>query len=173
MADLNAAVADNHRAVDEFIAAARSVIPAQWNVPRAEGKWSSAQVVEHIALAYEYSLAVLENRASGPKAPRFIRPLVRAFFVNPTLRAGRFTRKGKTLSMFEPSSAPADQATSIRRVESALTAFEAGLRAADASGRTTLDHPFFGTMALTDYVRLQAIHARHHRAQLAGAAAVA
>jgi hypothetical protein len=87
------------------------------------------QAVEHIALTYEYSRAVLNNNAPGPAAPR------------------------------------------LPRLEAAVRVFEDDLRAADRSGRSAIDHPFFGTMPITDYLRLQAIHARHHRAQVPGAAA--
>ena len=105
MNDLNAAIADNHKAVDEFTATARAIDAAGWSLPRAEGKWSPAQLVEHIALTYEYSRAVLNNNAPGPSAPRFLRPLVRIFFVNPVLKHGRFKPNAKAPSMFQPSSA--------------------------------------------------------------------
>ncbi len=170
MSDLDAAIADNHTAVDEFTAAARTIDAARWGAPRAEGKWSPAQVVEHIALTYEYSRAVLNNSAPGPSAPRFLRPLVRTFFVKPVLKRGSFKPNGKAPSMFQPSSAPGDPVELLPRLETAVRSFEEEVRAAHGSGRSTLDHPFFGTMPVTDYLRLQAIHARHHRAQLSGAA---
>jgi hypothetical protein len=171
MTDLTAAIADNHKAVDEFTAAARAVDAARWTLPRAEGKWSPAQVVEHIALTYEYSRAVLNDHAPGPSAPRFLRPLVRLFFVNPVLKHGRFKPNAKAPSMFQPSSVPGDAAELLPRLEAALSGFEAELRTADRLGRSTVNHPFFGIMPVTDYLRLQAIHARHHRAQLPAAAA--
>jgi hypothetical protein len=171
MSKLNAAIAENHQAVDEFTATARGIDATRWTLPRAEGKWSPAQVVEHIALTYEYSRAVLNHAAPGPSAPRFLRPLVRAFFVKPVLKNGRFKPNGKAPAMFQPSSAPGEAAELLPRLERAVRVFEEELRAADASGRSTLDHPFFGTMPVTDYLRLQAIHARHHRAQLPGAVA--
>jgi hypothetical protein len=170
MSDLHAAIADNHKAVDEFTATARAVDRARWSLPRAEGKWSPAQVVEHIALTYEYSRAVLNNNAPGPAAPRFLRPLVRRFFVNPVLKRGRFKPNGRAPAMFQPSSSPDAPAELLSRLETAVRVFEDELRAAAHSGRATLDHPFFGTMPMTDYLRLQAIHARHHRAQLPEAA---
>ncbi len=171
MADLNTAIAEHRQAVDEFAATARAVDGARWTVHPAEGKWSPAQIVEHIALTYEYSRAVLNNNPPGPSAPRFLRPLVRIFFVNPVLKNGRFTRKGTAPAMFQPTSVPPDADELLPRLETALRGFEEELRAADRSGRSTVDHPFFGKMPVTDYLRLQTIHARHHRAQLPGAVA--
>ena len=172
MSDLDTAIADNHQAVDEFTGAARAVDPTRWTLPRAEGKWSPAQVVEHVALTYEYSRAVLNNSAPGPAAPRFLRPLVRRFFVKPVLKRGSFKPNGKAPTMFQPSSSPEGPIDLLVRLETAVRLFENELRASDRSGRSTLDHPFFGAMPVTDYLRLQAIHARHHRAQLRGAASV-
>lgn len=172
MTPLESAIVENHETVDTFIAAALAVDRGRWRVPRAEGKWSAAQIVEHLALAYEYSQGVVNGNAPGPAAPRLLRPLVRTVFVKPVLKHGRFMRKGRAPSMFQPSSVPPDPPELVARLETALRAFEDDLRVAAQSGRTTLDHPFFGTMSLTDYLRLQAIHARHHRAQLPGAVAV-
>jgi len=171
MTPLESAIVENHETVDTFIAVARGVEPGRWRVPRAEGKWSPAQVVEHLALSFEYSHGVMNGNAPGPAAPRLLRPLVRTVFVKPVLKHGRFMRKGRAPSMFQPSSVPPDPPELLARLEGALRAFEDDLRVAARSGRATLDHPFFGTMRLTDYLRLQAIHARHHRAQLPGAAA--
>jgi DinB family protein len=171
MSDLNSAIADNHKAVDEFTASARAVDTARWTIPRGDGKWSPAQVVEHIALTYEYSRAVLNNSAPGPSAPRVLRPLVRMFFVNPVLKRGRFKPNGRAPAMFQPSSSPDGPVDLLSRLETAVRTFEDEVRAANQSGRATLDHPFFGTMPVADYLRLQAIHARHHRAQLPDAAA--
>ena len=53
------------------------------------------------------------------------------------------------------------------RLEAAMTAFEAD---AAALGTAAIDHPFFGRLPLSDFVRLQEIHTRHHRGQLAQAA---
>jgi uncharacterized damage-inducible protein DinB len=172
MSDLDTAIADNHRAVEEFTSAARAVDAARWSLPRAEGKWSPAQLVEHIALTYEYGRAVLKNNAPGPSAPRFLRPLVRRFVVTPVLRNGSFKRNAKAPAMFQPSSAPDAPADLLLRLETAVRLFEDEVRAAHRAGRSTLDHPFFGNMPVADYLRFQAIHARHHRAQLPGAATV-
>jgi len=171
MSDLNSAIAENRKAVDEFTRAARAVDAARWTLHPAEGKWSPAQIVEHIALTYEYSRGVVNNTAPGPSAPRLLRPLVRVFFVRPVLKHGRFARKASAPAMFQPTSVPADATELLPRLETAVRAFEDAVRAADRSGRSTVDHPFFGKMPFTDYLRFQAIHARHHRAQLPGAVA--
>jgi len=52
------------------------------------------------------------------------------------------------------------------RLQAAADAFETELDATARTGRTFVDHPFFGRVALSDYSRLQAIHTYHHSQQL-------
>ena len=47
MSDVTRALESNRGAVDEFLGAAEAMEP-QWMTPRSEGKWSPAQVVEHV-----------------------------------------------------------------------------------------------------------------------------
>ena len=165
MTDLETALADNRAAVFEFIATARSLDPVRWNTPRAEGAWSPGQVVQHVAIVYEYSRDIVLGTPSGGSLPRFLRPLLRRMVVDSTLKAGRFTRKGRAPAMFRPSTAvPVVEA--IPRLEAALAGFEGAIRSGHPEGRHYVTHPYFGRIATRDYVRFQAIHTRHHRRQL-------
>src|SRR4051812_12250889 len=88
MTELETAIADNRAAVDEFLAAARALDAEAWTRARAEGAWTSAQIVEHLALAYEYSRDVVLGSPKGGSVPRLLRPLVRRLVVDSTLKAG-------------------------------------------------------------------------------------
>jgi hypothetical protein len=65
--------------------------------------------------------------------------------------------------MFRPGPVPAAPGPGIERLARALEAFEvdAGARPGDS-----IDHPFFGRLPVADFIRLQELHARHHRTQL-------
>ena len=63
MADLRTSRQTNHQAVDAFLTAARTVPAVQWGKARAPGKWSPAQVAEHLALTYEINRGVLHGTA--------------------------------------------------------------------------------------------------------------
>jgi DinB family protein len=165
MTQLQTALQVHHQAVDAFLTAARTVQATQWDRPRAPGKWSPAQVAEHLALAYEVNRGVLHGSAPGPAAPRFLRPLIRKFGLNPLLRRGSFTPGSKSPKVFRPSASPAGQAELLARLQAAANAFELDAAAATGPG-ATIDHPFFGRLPLLDFVRLQEIHARHHLAQV-------
>jgi len=164
MADLQTALATHHQAVEAFLAAARAVPTVQWSQPRLPGKWSPGQVAEHLALAYEVNTGVLHGRIAATRAPRLLRPLIRKFGLEPVLRRGRFIPGSKSPKAFRPGASPAAPTVLLGRLQAAMAAFEAD---AAAVGTTTIDHPFFGRLALVDFVRLQEIHTQHHRGQLA------
>jgi uncharacterized damage-inducible protein DinB len=166
MTDLQTVLQAHHQAGDAFLSAARTVPAMQWRQPRAPGKWSSGQVAEHLALAYEVNRGVLHGNAPMT-APRWLRPLIRRFLLGPVLRRGRFIPGSKSPRVFRPGPVPAGPAEALSRLASAMAAFEAD---AAALGPTTIDHPFFGRIPLSDFVRLQEIHTWHHRGQLAPAA---
>ena len=65
MTDINDALAANRAATIDFVAAAERS-EATWTTPRAPGKWSPSQVVEHVAHCWEESANVV-SRAT----PRF------------------------------------------------------------------------------------------------------
>ena len=167
MTELETALADNRTAVEEFVAAARALDAARWRASIGEGKWSPAQIAEHLAIIYEYNRKVMLGTAPGvPWLLRpILQPLLRKIVVTDTMKAGRFTRKGRAPKFFLPTAAPADASVVLSRLTDAVGGFEADIRSRPR-GDGTITHPAFGSIAMLDWVRLQAIHVRHHRSQL-------
>ena len=165
MTELETAIADNRAAVEEFMQRARGLDPVKWTTPRGEGQWSPGQVAEHLAIVYEYNRKVVTGTA-GKGAPAFLQPLARWFIVTRTLKAGRFTRKGRAPKIFQPPAVPAAAPEVLDRLARALAGFESDIRSGHPEARHVVRHPFFGSLPTVDYLRLQAIHARHHRSQL-------
>ena len=163
MTDLAATLKTHRDAVESFLETAAAVPPTRWSAPRAPGKWSPAQVADHVAVAFEANRHLLRPGTSGGGAPRFLRPFLRVFLFNPVLRRGAFIPGSKTPKMLRPADAPPGQDALLARLRSAAQNFEAEARALP---NTTIDHPFFGRMPLTDFVRFQEIHTQHHRRQL-------
>lgn len=168
MTDLEAQLADHRVALDEFMAAARSLDAATWAAPRAPGAWSPAQIAEHLAVINEYNRTVATGTAPHP-IPRLAEPVVhwiaRTAFLRPTLRAGRFTRKGRAPAFMQPSAAPPAADVVLARLGAAVSGLERDVRSLE-----TVTHPLLGTIPTVDWMRLQAIHVRHHCAQLPVAA---
>lgn len=57
----------HNTAAQELLSTAERVPAQKWLVPRAEGKWSPAEVVEHLNLAYD----VFMRELGGDPACRF------------------------------------------------------------------------------------------------------
>lgn len=166
MTGLETAIADNRAAVADFTATARSLDPLGWNTARAEGAWTPAQIAQHVAIVYEYSRDVVLGTPPGGSLPRFLRPFLRRMVVDSTLKAGRFTRRGRAPAMFKPSADAPAVDVALARLDAALAGFEAAIRSGHPEARHYVTHPFFGRMPAIDYIRFQAIHTRHHRSQL-------
>ena len=143
MTEIETAIADNRAAVEEFIAAARGVDAAKWKTPRAEGKWSPAQIVEHLALVYEYNRKVVTGTA-GKGAPGLLRPLLRWFVVDQDAEGRKLHAKGQGAGIFQPSASPRRGAGLLARLATAVTGFENDIRSGHPEGRHTVAHPFFG-----------------------------
>ena len=147
MPDISAALADNHAAVDDMIAAAERS-ESVWTAPRAPGKWSPSQVVEHVALSLEQSGNVVAGLPSDfPSPPRFMRPLIRMLFRR-ILRKQSFP-KGRTVAGFNPSAGPATPADARVRLDEATTKFDKECRTCAADGGDVAS-TVFGTVTLEE-----------------------
>src|SRR5947207_15230216 len=88
MADVNDALASNRDAVLELVAAAERSAPT-WTTPRAPGKWSPSQIVEHVTRGFEEAAKAVSGVPSSiPMPPAFLRPLLRVLFFNRILKKG-------------------------------------------------------------------------------------
>jgi hypothetical protein len=165
MADVNAALAGTRSSVNDLIASAERCRD-NWHAPRAPGKWSPSQIVEHIARALEESANVVSGApAKFPKLPRFVRPLLRSVVFNRVLKTGTFP-KGRTSKAFNPDRGPETPAQARARLESAFSAFEQACRR--AAGQK-VDTSIFGPVTVEDYARFQELHVRHHCRQMPAA----
>src|SRR5450755_4618755 len=155
MPDLNAALGGLNAAAASLITTADAAASV-WTVPRAPGKWSPSQVVEHVARIMEESANVVSGVPSKfPTIPFFIRPIVRVLMFKRILRRNAFL-KMKTGEAFDPPSAP---------LTVALARFDQACRARAASGQS-VSSTIFGSVRVTDFARFQELHVRHHEEQM-------
>ena len=135
MADVNDALAANRAAViDLVVAAERSA--AAWTTPRAPGKWSPSQVVEHVARGLDEAANGVSGAPSSiPMPPAFLRPLLRLFFFNRILKKGVFPKGFKAHKAMNSTSGPATPAEARVRLEGALARFDQECRRRAARGQ--------------------------------------
>ncbi len=161
--DLEAAIAENRQRVADFLSAARGQA-AVWATPVHPGKWSPAEVAEHIVLTYRESAKVFSTgKDMFPAVPFFLRPILRRLAYDPTNKTGRFDRRVRTFKSLTPLDGAKTPDEGAKRIEAALAGFE---QAARAHGGGALKHKTFGTIDAGEYVRFQGYHTRHHQAQL-------
>jgi hypothetical protein len=167
MSDIDLPLAGVRAAVAELAAAAERV-GAAWTKPRAPGKWSPSQVVEHVARIMEESANVASGMPSKfPTVPFFVRPIVRLLVFRQTLWRKAFP-KMKAIAAFVPAAGSATPADGRVRLDGALTRFDQACRARAASGQDVAS-TIFGAVPVADFARFQELHVRHHVEQIPGA----
>ena len=152
------------RAAAELIAAAERVPAERWLVPRADGKWSPAEVVEHLTLAYEVILRELEGGGGMQiRTKWWQRILLRFTMVPKILRGEGFPSGARAPRETRPSPPTLDQHAAIARFRDLGALVE---EKAATSDRKKLTHAYFGSASICDSMLLCARHIDHHRAQL-------
>jgi hypothetical protein len=166
MADLNDMLAANRAAVMDLVAASERSA-ATWTTPRAPGKWSPSQVVEHVARGLDEGANVVSGAPSIPMLPAVLRPLARLLF-NRILKKGAFPKGFKSHKALAPASGPAMPAQARVRLEEAFARFDQECRRRAASGQPVVSTGF-GRVSIVDLVAFNALHTRHHCKQMPGA----
>jgi hypothetical protein len=168
MAELDVSLSGVRAATGALLATADGIRSA-WTVPRAPGKWSPSQVVEHVARIMEESAKVAAGTPSAfPTIHFLLRPIARLLVFKRILRRKAFL-KMKAIEAMDPPSGSATPAEARVRLEAVLTRFERACRARAASGRDVAS-TIFGAVPVADFAQFQELHIRHHHLQLPGVA---
>jgi hypothetical protein len=131
------------------------------------GKWTSAQIVEHLALAMEMSAKTFASRsAKEPMARRGMtfRERVGKIF---TFGLGRFP-PGLTAPERTTPPPQVDARAAEAHFRAAVAAWEQVARDLLPARRDNLfvKHPRLGDLTLEEWGRFHAVHARHHARQI-------
>ena len=163
MAEIDAALAASRDAAEQLIRAGEQS-GAAWNTPRAPGKWSPSQIVEHVARGLEEGANVAAGRPSKVSKPPAIVRLIGRFFFKRVLRKAAFPNGFKALKALNPASGPATPAEGRIRLETAHQEWEKVCRRIAADGRPMTTG--FGSVPVKDVVRFSELHTRHHTKQM-------
>ena len=166
MAEIDTALAASQDAVEQMIRAGEQS-GAAWSVPRAPGKWSPSQIVEHIARGLEEAANVAAGRPSVPMPPAVVQAVVRPiarFMFKRVLRTAAFPNGFKAHKVLNPASGPATPAEGRVRLETAHQKFDEACRRIAADGRPMAT--LFGSVSVPDLVRYSELHTRHHTKQM-------
>lgn len=149
------------------MARAGSLPESFWIEPRAPGKWSPAELTQHLILTYEALVAQLSGGPGIRVRVKGMRLLALRLFVLPRfLKHGVIPQGIRAPKEIAPSGGDPDRAAAIARLEAGCRAFEEALAAGAAQGNGRITHPFFGRLSLAQGVRFAEVHLRHHTTQL-------
>ena len=165
------AAADHREAIASVVDVVRSVDPATWAVSRGPGKWSPAEIAEHLALAYEPPLAELDGGAGfALRLKGWKQALARWKYLPMMLERGRFPAGVRSPREARPTSHAATPDAACKRLAENANRFEQRLAQAQAIHPVRLTHAYFGLLNAAQILKLLAVHARHHRGQFPSAA---
>lgn len=158
-----------HDAAAESLArTAERVDPQKWLVPRANDKWTPAQVVDHLSRVYD----VVTTEVEGGKGMRLRmtfpqRLFLRLLFLPRILRGGYFPENAPAPYETRPGEGAADQRAAISEFRARAAKFAAAVAKAHDSGhRVRITHAYFGTAPVDKATLLCARHIEHHEKQL-------
>jgi hypothetical protein len=162
------AAVDEHRiAVAAFLDAAERVPSAAWTVARAPGKWTPAQLCEHLSLSYDALLTELaEGRPMAPRATGWKRAVLRTLVLPHILFHGSIPVRAPAPRETRPPEACPDRRAALARLREVAERFEHRLDAARRVGGGRVTHPYFGPLPPDKAMRFCAVHLDHHRPQL-------
>jgi hypothetical protein len=154
-------------AADGLLAAAEQMPGEAWFAPLAAGKWSPAQVMEHLNLTYD----VLTRELEGGEGMRVItkawqRFLLRIVLVPRILRGGPFPEAARAPREIRPSERGLERGEALDAFRQRRARFEAAAEKARAEA-DRLTHAYFGRSTVARGVLLCARHIQHHQKQLA------
>lgn len=164
MTALTEGLTDHRRALDAFLARARAVDPANWNLPTREGKWSPAQVAEHLRLTYQ----VVGGELAGGTGLRirsswWLRTLLRFKVLPAILERGAIPANAGAPRELRPGPGPFDREATLAELTRLGAAFEATL---PSRASATVTHHIFGTLKVPAMLRFATVHLDHHSRQL-------
>ena len=157
-------------AADRFGSDAARVPPDAWVLPRAEGKWSAAEIVEHVSAVYRVMLRELDTGTGMRIRTRlFQRLLLRMTYMRRIVRSGEFPQGAPAPRELRPERAPEDQAAAVEALRELSQQFISKLTAArERRPKQKLTHAYFGRMTAEQAIAVGTAHLEHHRRQLPG-----
>ena len=150
-----------------ILAGAIRSITADQLTRHPEGKWSPAEILEHLNLTYTGTIKGLErclqsgatSASSDRSRMRWQRLVV--------IRAGYFPRGRQSPPRVQPRGTPADQVTAeilknIVRLEGVIQECETRF----GRNKPLADHPVLGPLTATEWRKFHLVHGKHHAKQL-------
>jgi hypothetical protein len=164
-----AALAAHRRSIAEFVAAARAVPGERWETPLGPGKWSAAQITEHLRLTYEIvGRELVGGQGLRPRTSWWLRIALRLRFLPAILERGAIPRGARAPRELRPGPGRFPREEILGALEAAAARTEAALAERSPGEPGVMTHHVFGRLKARDGLRFATVHNQHHTRQLAG-----
>lgn len=161
-------LSEHAAALESFLRRASEVREEDWSRPRGPGKWSPAEVTEHVRLSFEVLLAELRDgtamRIVVPAGKRFV---LRRLLLPRIMRTGEFPKGARAPKEVRPTPTSATRADALARLAAAAREFGDACAGLPNPRSRRLTHAYFGGIRVPTVLRFLARHTRHHEKQLA------
>lgn len=156
------------KAVEDLLATAARIPDMRWKAPRAEGKWSPAETLEHLAIAYDVLLRELDTGVAMKVVTKaWQRIVLRLTIIPRILGRGTFPADARAPREVRPQMPAVDRASAVASFRGKADRFASRIRETRLSRpRTRLTHAYFGRSSLVNALLFTARHIDHHRRQL-------
>jgi len=160
---------DEHRtALAAFLDSAELLREDAWSQPWGPGKWTRAQIAEHLALSYEAGIReVTSGEAMTVRVPPFRLKLLRLVLLPHILFHRSIPLRARSPRELRPGEVTTPRPELLRRLRALAERFENEMERAYHSGGGGLTHPYFGKLDAVKGMRFMAIHVEHHTRQIA------
>jgi len=164
-----AAVQEHQSALADYLETAAKLPEVAWRTPWAPGKWTPAQITEHLALIYEaFTLEARDGQIMKPRMTPFRARILRWVLLPHMLYHRSFPMRAPAPREARPSADGQPRPEALARLREAADTLEREIERARAAGRKHLTHPYFGTVDLVRMMRFGTVHLEHHHRQVAG-----
>jgi hypothetical protein len=155
------------RALDD-IESATAGIPAKQLTEHAEGKWSAAEILEHLAMAFGSTAKVFERCAQKGKPIGDVPNLKQRFFATVVTDCGFFPPGRKAPHMVVPTGNLSGDAA-LESIRKNLLEMDKQLaRCYEICGRKgwLANHPVLGPLTIDQWPKFHRVHTHHHMKQI-------
>lgn len=154
-------------AVESFVAGARAVPAERWERPIGEGKWTPAQITQHVLQTYEVLISELRTgEGLTVRTGWATRQVLRLVVLRPIMWLRRIPSGAKAPRPIRPREDGLDQAAAVARLEAVVCEFNSEIVASRDRTNARLTHHLFGSVDTVDGLDFVAVHTEHHGRQL-------
>jgi DinB superfamily len=159
---------DRHQsAATAFAATARIIDEKSWYRPMAAGKWSPAQVTEHLNLTYRIALDQVRGGPGVQENPSGLSQEERANILGTILQKRRLPGGAQAPAEVIPIQVEDGQSDALACFGQLAQEFKEEMESHRGRNDVLITHHFFGALPLLTAIDFFAIHIEHHHRQIA------